>query len=57
MNTYELDENMVNWIKNNMNEYKQVPASEDPRYLTKAPYGVQGCLFRGSYGMEQREKD
>ena len=35
MNTYELDENMVNWIKNNMNEYKQIPASEDPRYLTE----------------------
>lgn len=36
MNTYELDENMVNWINNNMNEYKQIPASEDPRYLTEA---------------------
>lgn len=31
MNTYELDENMVNWIKRIMNEYNQIPGniSED----------------------------
>lgn len=31
MNTYELDENMVNWIKRRMNEYNQIPGniSED----------------------------
>lgn len=27
---------MVNWIKNNMNEYKQIPGNEDPQYLTEA---------------------
>lgn len=36
MNTYVLDENMVNWIKNNMEEYKQIPASEFPGFATEA---------------------
>lgn len=26
MNTYELDENMVNWIKTHMEDYKRLPA-------------------------------
>lgn len=25
MNTYELDENMVNWIKTRMEDYKRLP--------------------------------
>lgn len=35
MNTYELDENMVNWIKNNMEKYQQVPENPDPEYLSE----------------------
>lgn len=36
MNTYELDENMVNWIKTRMEEYEQIPAGEFPGLATEA---------------------
>lgn len=32
MNTYELDENMVNWIENNMEKYELIPW-DDCQYI------------------------
>lgn len=35
MNTYVLDENMVNWIKRRMNEYNLVPGNPNPGYISE----------------------